>query len=52
MARMRPRLFNWLAGCLPSREMGVNVKYGITGLDMDFPDDWDIVRIEKRHVMT
>ena len=27
--------------------MRIKMKYGKTGLDIDFPDDWSIVRIEK-----
>lgn len=30
--------------------MRVTMKYGKTGLDIDFPDDWTITRIEKKHM--
>ena len=28
--------------------MRITMKYGKTGLDIDFPDDWSVVRIEKK----
>lgn len=29
--------------------MRITMKYGKTGLDIDFPEDWNIVRIEKKN---
>ena len=30
--------------------MQITMKYGKTGLDIDFPDEWSIVPIEKKDI--
>ena len=50
MGKMRLRQCSLLAGWSPNNKMRITMKYGKAGLDIDFPDNWSIVRINKKPI--